>query len=147
MAVATGLPDSGRNRPHVARASSDKDYESFVRAVADEGGFPREDAESYIVAVIATLEARLSFTDVSGLEAELPAPLRETLHFEPILDLPGMDDKELIARVRGRLHVTRDEAEILTRVVLRALRARISAAEAAVIETDLSPALKTLWRS
>ena len=53
---------------------------------------------------------------------------------------------ELFARVRARLHVTREETEIITRAVLRALRARISPAEAAIIDADLSPGLRTLWK-
>lgn len=132
MAVVGGPRESG--------------YEAFVRAVANEGGVPPETAERYIVAVIATLEARLSFTDVASLEAELPAILRNILHREPILDLPAMDEKELLARVRVRLKVTREEAVVITRAVLRALRANISPAEVAIIDADLSPSLKTLWR-
>lgn len=146
MAVTGGQRPPDRVRPHAIRASDDMDYEALRRAVADDGAFPLEAAETYIVAVIATLEARLSFTEVSGLEAELPTVLRDILHREPILDLPGMDEKELFARVRGRLRVTTEEAEVITRVVLRALRASLSATEADAIDADLSPTLKTLWR-
>lgn len=146
MAVTGGHREPARIRPHAIRANDDMAYQALVRAVADDGHFPPEVAEKYIVAVIATLEARLSFAEVTGLEAELPTILRDILHREPILDLPGMDEKELFARVRTRLHVTREEAEVITRVVLHALRASISAGEAEAIDADLSPALKTLWR-
>ena len=122
-------------------------YEAFVHAVADAGGFAAEEAEEYIVAVIATLEARLSFAEVADLEAELPLVLRDILHGEPILDLPDMDDKELCARVRARLKTTNEEAEVIARVVLRELRSRISAAEAASVEAELSPGLRAMWRT
>jgi uncharacterized protein (DUF2267 family) len=146
MAVAGGHRESSRARPHAVRENDRTAYDALVRAVANDGGFAPETAATYIVAVIATLEARLSFTDVAGLEAELPTTLREVLHREPIFDVPGMDEKELFARVRTRLRVPREEAERITRVVLRALRASISAHEAEVIEADLTPGLKTLWR-
>jgi uncharacterized protein (DUF2267 family) len=128
-------------------ASHRTGYEAFVHSVAEAGGFAPEKAEEYIVAVIATLEARLSFTEVSELEAELPMVLRDILHGEPILDLPGMDESELFARVRGRLHVSLEEARRITRIVLRELRSRISPAEAASVEAQLSPGLKALWRT
>jgi uncharacterized protein (DUF2267 family) len=122
-------------------------YEAFVHSVAEAGGFSAEQAEQYIVAVIATLEARLSFTEVSELEAELPLVLRDILHGEPILDLPGMDENELFARVRARLGVSIEQARIICRIVLHELRARISPAEAASVEAQLSPGLKALWRT
>ena len=146
MGVAGGHSHSSRARPHAVRADDRTGYEALVRAVARESGYPPGTAATYIVAVIATLEARLSFTDVAGLEAELPGTLREILHREPIYDVPGMDEKELFARVRARLRVSREEAEVITRVVLRALRASISVAEAETLEADLTPALRTLWR-
>ncbi len=130
-----------------SRRVADDKYEALVRVVSSAGDFAPEVAEEYIVAVIATLEAHLSFADVWDLEAELPARLRETLLCEPILDLPGMDDKELFARVRARLHVTQEEAERITRVVLRALRASIPPAEAERIDADLAPSLRPIWKA
>ena len=139
-------PREGTPAGPTLRASAGP-YQAFVRAVADEGGFPLEVAGEYIVAVVATLEARLSFTEVADLEAELPSGLREILHDEPILDLPGMDERELFARVRTRLGVSQHDAEVISRIVLRALRSSISPVEAGHVEAELSPGLRDLWRS
>jgi uncharacterized protein (DUF2267 family) len=122
-------------------------YEAFVHAVAEEGGFSAEAAEKYIVAVIATLEARLSFTEVAALEAELPRVLQDILDSEPILDLPAMDDKELFARVRARLGVSLEDAQLISRIVLRELRSRLSPGEAASVEAELSAGLRAVWRT
>lgn len=129
------------------RVVNDDRYGALVRAVVARGDFLPELAEKYIVAVIATLEEHLSFADVSDLEAELPSALRETLHREPLLDLPTMDDRELFHRVRTRLRVTQEEAEFITRIVLQALRASIPPEEAARIDADLAPSLQPLWRA
>lgn len=132
-------------RKHMARVVTT--YDAFVGAVASEAGITRDDAERFTVAVIATLEARLSFTEVAHLEAELPGVLRDRLHREPILDLPAMDANELFARVRARLRVPREQAETLVRVVLHVLRTHVSPVEAQNIEAELSPQLGALWRA
>lgn len=136
-----------RHTPPKGHAAVGMAYAVFLRSVAEEGGFDPDLAEDYLVAVISTLEARLSFKEVSGLEAELPYMLREILHNEPILDLPAMDERELFARVRDRLGVTREEAENITRSVLRALRSHLSGDEIESVEAQLSPGLRALWRS
>jgi uncharacterized protein (DUF2267 family) len=122
-------------------------YATLVRAVAVEGRISLETAERYIVAVIATLEARLSFTDVADLEAEFPQILREILQSEPILDLPEMDAQELLARIHARLGVSQDDAAVIARIVFAALRGGISAMEAARVEAQLPPGIRALWRA
>lgn len=119
----------------------------IVSAVAAQSNLPPELAEEYIVAVIATLEARLSFTDVYELEAELPEPLRMMLHREPIVDVPDLDEDDLFDRVSERLAIGRHEAEVISRIVLRVLRSSLSALEVAHLEAQLSRGLRVLWRS
>lgn len=140
---ARGSPDARAAARHASRAGAT--YSRFVRAVAEQGGYPVDDAEAYAVAVVATLEEKLPLRDVLGLEAQLPSRLAEMLEREPILDLPAMDGGELCARVAIRLGVTATEAVSIARIVFRVLRLHVSPGEARHVERQLPSDLRRLW--
>ncbi len=133
-----------RAERHASRAATT--YSRFIHAIADEGRYSTEDAETYAIAVVATLEERLPLDEVWGLEAQLPSLLAEMLEREPIVDLPRMDSQELCTRIAIRLGVTEPEAESIARVVFHVLRTRVSGGEARHIEARLPADLKHLWK-
>lgn len=133
-----------RAERHASRAAAT--YRRFVHAIAEEGGYSNEDAETCAIAVVATLEERLPLDEVWGLEAQLPSLLAEMLEREPIVDLPRMDSHQLCKRVAIRLGVTEPEAESIARIVFHVLRTRVSVGEARHIEARLPADLKHLWR-
>ena len=132
---------AGRRAPRAGAT-----YARFLHALATAGNYGADDAESYAVAVVATLEERLPLDEVWGLEAQLPSRLAERLEREPILDLPRMDGRQLCARVAIRLGVTEREAESIARVVFHVLRRRVSDGDARHIEARLPSDMKHLWR-
>jgi uncharacterized protein (DUF2267 family) len=134
------------NRDERHRSRANATYRSFVNEVASRGAFTRDEAVRFTVAVIATLEERLTLPAVSDLEAQLPTVLQELLDEEPILDRPRMDKGEFCGRVALRLDASEDEAESISRVVFAVLRARISPGEARHVEEQLPEELKALWR-
>src|SRR5579871_6254514 len=131
------------NARSASRAAST--YAGFVRDVAETGDFSIDDAQRYAVAVVATLEEKLSVRDVNGLEAQLPTLLREKLAHEPIMDLPYMDRALLCGRVASRLGISDHEAAIVARAVLEVLGVHISRGElrhlAATLPSDLASLL------
>jgi uncharacterized protein (DUF2267 family) len=128
---------------HASRAGAT--YARFVDAVSNAGPYAHRDAEDYTVAVIATLEELLPFSDIANLEAQLPSILGSVLNNIPILDLPTMKRHLFCSRVATRAGVTRVDAEAITSVVFTVLRSRISAGEARRIEELLSPDLRAIW--
>lgn len=133
---------------HASRASST--YKSFVREVAIRGGFTLDEAEDYAIAVVATLEERLTLPEVLDLEAQLPSLMKELLDDEPILDIPHMHKDQFCARVATRLDMEEEDADtilLVVRAVFSVLRARISAGEARHVAAELPEDLKELWRS
>ena len=140
---ARGSPQARAER-HASRAATT--YSRFIHAIADEGNYSTQDAETYAIAVVATLEERLPLDEVWGLEAQLPSVLAEMLEREPIVDLPKMDSRQLCTRIAIRLGITEPEAESVARVVFHVLRTRVSAGEARLIEARLPADLKHLWK-
>lgn len=132
---------STARRPPVARTT----YGRFLDDVERAGGYTRRFADEAIVAVVATLEERMSLAEVLDLEAQLPSKLEALLRAEPILDLPSMTGDELVARVAMRLGVTNDEARAVTRVVFGALRAVLPATEARRVAERLPRDAAGLW--
>jgi uncharacterized protein (DUF2267 family) len=129
---------------HASRAGTT--YARFVRNIADAAGFPMADAERYAVAVVATLEERLSIREVCDLEAQLPSRFDEILAFQPIQGLPAMDRAQFCERVASRAGVSKAEAEAIAAAVFAVLRSRISAGEARHVEAQLPQDLRELWR-
>jgi uncharacterized protein (DUF2267 family) len=129
---------------HASRASAT--YASFIRDVAETGDFSIDDAADFAVAVVATLEERLTIEEALDLDAQLPTLLRELLDEEPIQELPRMDKEHFCARVGTRLALTEKEAEPIVSAVFSVLRERISAGEARHVEAQLPEELKEMWR-
>jgi uncharacterized protein (DUF2267 family) len=132
-----------RRARHASRAGST--YKSFLLDVAERGGFSLDEAEEYAIAVVATLEERLTLPEVLDLEAQLPSLMRELLDDEPILDIPRMHKDQFCERVATRLDMTEKAAEPIVRVVFAVLRAHISAGEARHVEAQLPDDLKEMW--
>lgn len=103
---------------------------ALIDEVAEELGCELDEAERLTVAVIATIEERISVDDVAELEAELPEHVREGVaQLDRILDLPGMNDEAFRTRVAHRLRMTQDDAERTIDAVLHALASCLSPRE------------------
>lgn len=112
---------------------------AFFSEIADQLGCERDEAERLAVAVIATLEERLSVEDVVELEAELPERVRELVHqLDKVLDLQEMDDHAFRMRVMQRLHVTEDDALRIVDAVVQALGHELSPRETRRIRGAMS---------
>ena len=131
--------DSGAASRHTARARAT--YARFLRDVVSAGGYTLDQAADYTVAVIATVEERLTLREVQNLEAQLPTLLEEELITEPILDLPTMTAAEFEGRVAARSGITREEARAAARTVLSVLRAHVSPGESRLLGANLPPEL------
>jgi len=113
--------------------------QAFFSEIADQLGCERDEAERLAVAVIATLEERLSLDDVLELEAELPDRVRELVHqIDKLLDLPDMDDHAFRARVMQRLNVTEEDAVRIVDAVVQALGHELSPRETRRIRGAMS---------
>jgi uncharacterized protein (DUF2267 family) len=134
---------SARESRHDARARTT--YLRLVREVAASTGASAEEAEQYLVAVIATLEEKLPLTEAIDLEAQLPSLLDEMLEREPIDDLPGMDKELFCERVALRLGITAQEAEWIAQRVLPVVSTHVSAGEARHVEAQLPLDLRRMW--
>src|SRR4051794_1976614 len=104
-----------RRARHASRANTT--YKSFVGDVAGRGNFSLAAAEDYAIAVVATLEERLTLPEVLALEAQLPSLLKELLDEEPILDIPRMHKEEFCERVASRLDIGTEQVEPIVRAV------------------------------
>jgi uncharacterized protein (DUF2267 family) len=138
-----GSPEARAER-HASRAGTT--YARFVRNIADAGGYTMAEAELYAVAVIATLEERLSIRDVCDLEAQLPSRFDEILAFQPLVGMPAMTRDQFCERVAARAGVTDAQAEAISRTVFAVLRSRISDGESDQVAQHLPPDLRELWR-
>lgn len=137
-----GSPEAKAER-HASRAGTT--YARFVRNIADAGGYSMPEAELYAVAVIATLEERLSIREVCDLEAQLPSRFDEILAFQPLVGMPAMDRPQFCERVAARAGVTDAQAEAVARTVFAVLRSRISEGEWRRVEAQLPGGLRELW--
>jgi len=124
---------------HASRAGTT--YARFVGDVARAGGYTSPQATDYTVAVIATLEEKLSLRAVRGLEAQLPSRLGEALATQPIYDRPSMRPAEFHDRVATKLGVSSLEARAATRIVLGVLLSHVSPGEARHIQNQIGDEL------
>lgn len=135
-----------RKLRHESRTSST--YKSFLKTLADLGGFDEEFAECAAVSVLCALEQRVIGTEAEDLEAQLPLKLRELLqrcilHEGKPPEKYGKD--ELFQRVAEELEIDTDRVESVVLAVVQAVRMQISEGEAEDFANMLPADLRELW--
>ncbi|WP_433498295.1 DUF2267 domain-containing protein [Sphaerimonospora sp. CA-214678] len=96
------------------------EYKEFIRTVEERSGLSREESADLARATVETLGDRLSAGEARCLAAELPAPLRESLHVGGRIERFGLRD--LVRRVSRRTGLTVEETRGGVRAVLMTLR-------------------------
>ncbi|GIH72453.1 DUF2267 domain-containing protein [Sphaerimonospora thailandensis] len=100
------------------------EYKEFVRLVEERSGLSREEAADLSRATVETLGDRLSAGEARHLAAELPAPLRESLHISERIERFGLRD--MVRRVSRRTGLTVEETRGGVSAVLLTLREAVA---------------------
>jgi uncharacterized protein (DUF2267 family) len=125
-------------------------YRQFLRDLEALTGLSREKAERAAVSILCVLEQRLLGGQVSHMEAQLPAKLRDLLvrcerHAGP--PPRKFHREEMLRMVADDLECSPIEAEPMIRQVCQVVREHISEGEAGQIEAELPGDLRELFRS
>ncbi len=127
--------------------------DEFIDIIRKEAMLPKEDAVLVAHAVLLTLKSQLSPTEIHDIYETLPQDM-DTLWTGGWLQrlivrlesLHKMNIEEFIEQIREAADIhTYQEAERLTRIVLKALKETIPPAEVEHIQKDLPVELKNLW--
>ncbi|HYD42148.1 MAG TPA: DUF2267 domain-containing protein [Anaeromyxobacter sp.] len=135
-------------RPGEDAGQEELRYQRFLRALRAAGLGNAERAEACAVAVLCTLEQRLTGPEARDLNFELPWALRDLLRrceLHPRARPEKIGRAEYLARVAEQLEVDEVQAEAIARTVLATARSFVSEKEAADVASQLPPDLETLW--
>jgi len=135
-------------RPGESAGEEELRYRRFLRALGAAGLGNPERAEACAVAVLCTLEQRLTGPEARDLNFELPWALRDLLRrceLHPRARPEKIGRAEFLARVAEQLEVDEVQAEAITRTVFASARAMISEKEAGDVASQLPPDLEPLW--
>lgn len=124
-------------------------YVHFLKNLGAIGGMSREEAERAAVSVLCAVEQRLYGEEAAHLNAQLPLKLKELLARCPRhIGVPprklGRD--ELLQLVADDLETTVEDAELIVRSVLLAVRQQVTAGEVDDVISQLPPDIAELWR-
>jgi uncharacterized protein (DUF2267 family) len=135
-------------RPGEQAHQQEQRYARFLERLGAAGLGSRERCEAAAVAVLCTLERRISGPEARDLNEELPWALRDLLRrceLHPRARPERFGRGELVARVAEDLEVDEVEAERITREVLSVTRGMLSDKEASDVMAQLPPELHALW--
>lgn len=135
-------------RPGESAGEEELRYQRFLRSLTAAGLGNAERAEACAVAVLCTLEQRLTGPEARDLNFELPWALRDLLrHCEihPRARPEKIGRAEFLARVAEQLEVDEVQATAITRTVFARARTMISEKEASDVASQLPPDLAALW--
>ncbi|MHB8840418.1 MAG: DUF2267 domain-containing protein [Candidatus Aquicultor sp.] len=127
--------------------------DEFIDIIRKEAMLPKEDTERVAHAVLLTLRSQLSLAEVHDVHETLPQDMgtlwtggwlqRLVVRLE---SLHKMNIEEFIEQIREAADIrTYQEAERLTRIVLKVLKETIPPTEVEHIQKDLPVELKNLW--
>jgi uncharacterized protein (DUF2267 family) len=124
-------------------------FAAFITYLRRVGSISEELAEKAAVAVLCALERRIHPDEAKDLESQLPAKLRELVgrcDLHAGVRKHAIDRTEFEGMVADELGVSLPEAEHLVLAVFHAIRAQVSAGEAAQVEVQLPPDIRDLWK-
>jgi uncharacterized protein (DUF2267 family) len=124
--------------------------EDFFRAIAESGALPigievREAASAVVCALLATLDLE------QGREVldALPSAVTSAIGRCPIHEgEPGeeLDKHDFLARIGEHFELSPEGSEPMTAAVFKALRAELPPRAAEIVERELPPDLRAVWR-
>jgi uncharacterized protein (DUF2267 family) len=135
-------------RPGEQAASDQQRYRQLLQRLARHGLGNAERAESTAVAVLCSVQRRLSGGEARDLNDELPWALRDLLRrceLHPRARPERFGAGELVAQVAEALAIDTPEAERVIRAVLSEVRGMLSEKEASDVVGQLPPDLAALW--
>ena len=139
--------EARRRQRHEARAG--QTYRQFLKLASEKLSVPPDRASQICVAVLAALEQRLPWDEMSDLVSQLPFKLRELLATcdEPRERMRARDigQAELLAMVARELDASPDEAENYVRFVFQLLAETVSPDEVSQVIHVLPASLRALW--
>ena len=144
--IETGpMEERRRRRSEAHRATT---YGRFLNELCDATVYEKSFAATASTVVLNCLEQRLASGTVDHMEAQLTARLRELLEEsrQPRALKPRKIHRiELLQMIADGLTLTMQEAEVVARNVLGAVRNHVSQGEAAQVEKQLPDDLREFW--
>lgn len=135
-------------RSQRSRARMEQTYRVFLKDIAARAHCTIDQAERAAVAVLSTLELRLSSEEARDMESQLPVLLTDLLraYARPPGEPPGKFDlKEFYRLVADELHEGPGEVPGVVRAVFQAVKNQISAGEVEDVASQLPRDIGAVW--